>query len=210
MPAPETIADTLRSDILQGRLAPGDELRQEAIAARFGVSRMPVRDALNALASERLVTLRPNRGARVIALTPEEVAELYDLRLLLEADALTRAYPALDAAALAEIRREMIRCEIEAGASDFPAADWRFHKALYRPANRPRQIRMIEELRRLCQMHRAAYDSLRQSSDRWSEDHRRILAHLEAGERTGAVDALTAHISASGDQLAAWMRRNAS
>ena len=88
-----TVAEALRSEILEGRISPGAELQQAEIAARFGVSRIPVRDALNLLAAERLVDLRPNRTARVVSLTAAELDEIFDLRRLLETDALARALP---------------------------------------------------------------------------------------------------------------------
>ena len=208
MTTPTDIATALRDDILTGRIQPGEELPQEGLAARFKVSRMPVRDALNALSAERLVTLRPNRGAQVIALTPDELLEIYDLRALLECDLAARAIPMLQPADIDLIRREMLRCELEAGTPDFPAADWRFHKALYAPAGRPRQVRMVEELRALCQMHQAAYDSLRNQSDRWSEDHRVIVDLAAAGQADAAGVALKRHIEASGAQLVGWVREH--
>ena len=208
MTTPTDIAAALRQDILTGRIQPGEELPQEGLATRFNVSRMPVRDALNALSAERLVTLRPNRGAQVIALTPDELLEIYDLRALLECDLAARAIPMLQPADTDLIRREMLRCELEAGTPDFPAADWRFHKALYAPAGRARQITMVEELRALCQMHQAAYDSLRRQSDRWSEDHRVIVELAAAGQADAAVVALKRHIEASGVQLIRWVREH--
>lgn len=208
MTTPTDIATALRQDILTGRIQPGEELPQEGLATRFNVSRMPVRDALNALSAERLVTLRPNRGAQVIALTPDELLEIYDLRALLECDLAARAIPMLQPADTDLIRREMLRCELEAGTPDFPAADWRFHKALYAPAGRARQITMVEELRALCQMHQAAYDSLRRQSDRWSEDHRVIVELAAAGQADAAVVALKRHIEASGVQLIRWVREH--
>ena len=78
------IADVLREGIRQGMLAPGQPLIQASIAEAMGVSRIPVREALHALASEGLVTFGEDGGARVTALAPEEVDELWTLRALLE------------------------------------------------------------------------------------------------------------------------------
>ena len=78
------IADVLREAIRQGMLAPGQPLIQASIADAMGVSRIPVREALHALAAEGLVTFGEDGGARVTALEPEEVEELWTLRALLE------------------------------------------------------------------------------------------------------------------------------
>lgn len=205
------IASRLRADILAGHIAPGQELRQEELAARFAVSRMPVRDALNLLARDRLIALRPNRGGRVVALSAGDIAELYELRLLLELDALRRALERMDAAALERLTLEMRRCELEADTPHFPDADWRFHAALYAPAGRPRQLALIKELRDVCQMHRAAYAGLRRSGARWSEDHRRIVDAVAGGPgaeaEATATAALRAHLAAAGAQLQAQMKR---
>lgn len=201
------IAAVLRREILNGEILPGDDLRQEGLAQRFQVSRMPIRDALGILARDRLITLRPNRGGRVISLTADDIAEIHHLRGLLEPDAMKRAFDALDQGGLDRIRRAMLTCEAEAGSPGFPDADWRFHQALYAPSGRVRQMRMIEELRALCRMHRAAYDRLRDHGAQWSGDHRAILAALEGGDLAAAQQRLAGHIAAAGARLLASMQR---
>ncbi len=201
MPSAQDIAQMLRTAILNGAILPGQELRQEELAKRFEVSRMPVRDALNLLARDRLITLRPNRGGKVVALDGREIEEVYDLRILLETDALERAFEHIDESALGDIKLEMKRCEVEADTPDFPRADWRFHQALYAPASRPRQTTIIRELRDVCQMHEAAYAGLRTTEDRWSEDHRAIVNAIEAGNPKLARSLLKAHLHEAGRQL---------
>ncbi|MCB2110243.1 MAG: GntR family transcriptional regulator [Defluviimonas sp.] len=188
------IAEGLRADILEGRLLPGTDLQQSDLALRFGTSRIPVRDALNLLASERLVELRPNRTARVVSLSAAELDEIFDLRLLLETDALARALPRLAAPDLAGIAQELRRCEVEAGLPSFPEADWRFHRALYAAAGREIELALIRDLRRLCQLHLACYPALRRDADRWSADHRRLLAAVEAGDARTAAATLDDHL----------------
>src|SRR6476620_3987905 len=90
---PDLIAETLRDDILRGAIPPGAALRQEEPADRFGVSRLPVRDALLRLEAQGLVHVYPNRGAFVISLSADEVRDIFELRLLLEGDIIERAVP---------------------------------------------------------------------------------------------------------------------
>src|SRR5437867_991093 len=100
---PQAIADELRTELMKGLLGPGVDLPQVALARRFGVSRIPVRDALRVLAGEGLVEMDANRGARVINLKPAEIREVYDLRILLECDCLRRASKAITPIVLREI-----------------------------------------------------------------------------------------------------------
>ncbi len=101
--APETpgtvashrIADSLRREILGGRLAPGTRVRQEDLAERFGASRIPVREAIRMLHADGLITLVANSGAWVARLTLEECVELYSIRERLEPLLLRQSMPQL-------------------------------------------------------------------------------------------------------------------
>jgi len=98
------VTDNLRSAILSGQLGPGDRLQHDDIARQFGVSRMPVREALRVLHSEGLVELRPHRGAVVVDLRPEDVAEIFEIRAMLEAQAAELAAPNLTDATIERMR----------------------------------------------------------------------------------------------------------
>src|SRR5215472_14305004 len=78
------VVERLREKLLSGELREGEQLRQDAIATEFQISRIPVREALTHLAAEGLVTLVANRGAIVSALSPEEIMELFETRAVLE------------------------------------------------------------------------------------------------------------------------------
>lgn len=80
----EQVADELRSAIQSGELSPGERLVERKLAERLGVSHIPVREALTRLAEERLVTREPRRGARVAALTAQDLEEIASLRIVLE------------------------------------------------------------------------------------------------------------------------------
>src|SRR5438046_9746227 len=95
---PDLIAESLRDEILRGEIPPGQPLRQEELAERFGVSRLPVRDALLRLEAQGLVHVYPNRGAFVISLTSNEVREVYEMMILLEGYILDRAVQRLTGA----------------------------------------------------------------------------------------------------------------
>ena len=87
------VLERLREKILTGELREGEQLRQEAIAAEFEISRIPVREALSHLAAEGLVTIIANRGAVVTSLSPEEIVETFETRAVLECHMLRKAMP---------------------------------------------------------------------------------------------------------------------
>ena len=92
---PDLIADALREAIVRGIFQEGQSLRQDEIATQFGVSRIPVREALRQLEAEGLVTLHLNRGAMVSALSPAEAQEIFEIRSALEVKAIQLAIPKL-------------------------------------------------------------------------------------------------------------------
>src|SRR5262245_44671843 len=106
--APETVAAALRAEILSGEARPGTLLRQEDLAARFAMSRIPVRDALRLLEAEGLVSIATNRGAQVVELSRDEVAEIYHLRILLECNCLSVAMARMTDTELDRIDRVQI------------------------------------------------------------------------------------------------------
>lgn len=190
----ESIAETLTQDMLRGVIRPGADLLQKDLADRFSVSRIPIRDALRQLAIDGLVSVIPNRGARVIQLSAEEVREVYDLRLLLEADILARAIAQMTEDDLNRIQLALERSNLDARTDDWANSDWMFHRTLYAPANRPRQQALIESLRRTCQVHVAAYNSLPNQTPRWLDDHAALVALCTEGNSDAAVTTLRAHL----------------
>jgi Transcriptional regulators len=203
---PQAIAETLKGEMLTGRLPPGTELQQVELAHRFGVSRIPVRDALSILAAEKLVTIRRNHGASVIRLNAAEIAELYHLRLLLETDCLAAAIPRLTDADRDEIDYQLKRTNLEARRPGWSVSDWEFHRALYAPAGRPIEVSLVGTLRQTCQVHIAGYDWLTDATETWLADHAELVAACFAGDVEAAVAVLRRHLENVRDALVAAMR----
>lgn len=103
----ERVYRDIRSAIIAGRHLPGTPLRLQELTEAYGVSLIPIREALRRLEVERLVENRPNRGARVAPISLADVADAYETRILLESMALRRAWPSLDADALAAARHTL-------------------------------------------------------------------------------------------------------
>jgi DNA-binding GntR family transcriptional regulator len=188
------LAERLRADIDEGAWEPGAALRQEELADRYQVSRIPVREALQLLQSQGLVVVAPNRGAFVAAPDADEVEEIFDMRLLLEAHLLAAAIPRHNhksAARLETIQREL---ELEDSRAGWLAGDRRFHEALYEPAGKPRTLATVLTLRG--QVARYAMDHIgpRTRKSEWKREHRQLIAAVRAKDATLAVAALTEHL----------------
>ena len=134
--AAAAVAEHLRDQIVQGLLRPGVLLRQEAVAAELGVSRIPVFHALAKLESEGLIEISPNRAAFVSTPSARRCLEIFDLRRLLEGDMLARAIGQHTQRSLRAVRAVMLELEDDEGPRAWIAADRRYYAALCGPAER--------------------------------------------------------------------------
>ena len=137
----------IRGAIMKGIFRPGQRLQQDAIADILGVSRMPVRASLRQLESEGLVTFHAHRGATVTALTKGQVAEIYELRVLLETFALEKAMEAIDDERLAELAALAEEMDVAVDPSDWLEQRQRFYGRLYSFAGRPETLALVRRLR---------------------------------------------------------------
>lgn len=140
------IANALRAAIVDGSLAPGAPLRQDAIARHFSVSAIPVREALRQLESEGWAKVEMNKGATVAPLSASEAREIYEIRAALESLALGLALPAHTPSSL---RRAEALCKAASSEADpalYVSRNEAFHMSLYEPAARPQLLDMIGAL----------------------------------------------------------------
>lgn len=207
LPAPEIIRHGLRTAIMNGDIAPGMQLRQDEIASRFGMSRIPVREALRQLAAEGLVELLPNRGAIVKQYTLEEIIEILEIRIGLETRALRLAVPNMaeeDIEAAAEILR---RYDQEPQPERWSQMNWQFHNILYQPCNMTRMLSLIErnwnQSSRLVQLQ----VSLAAGKENPNREHWEILDACKQGKVENAAAMLERHIINSQKSLSARIRR---
>ncbi|RRV03870.1 GntR family transcriptional regulator [Pseudomonas sp. v388] len=139
------IEEKLRNAILDGSLPSGTALRQQELASLFGVSRMPVREALRQLEAQSLLRVETNKGAVVAPLIGEDAVDAYALRILLESEALRLSVPLLDADDLATARRCIEMMEVETDYTHFGTLNRMFHMALYAKASNQRLMRLVEQ-----------------------------------------------------------------
>jgi DNA-binding GntR family transcriptional regulator len=205
----DLIAAELRADIQRGLVPPGAPLRQEDIARRFEVSRIPVREALRALESDGLVEVLPNRGAYVIELTAAQIEEITELRVLIEVDLLRLA---LARASEDDLRSISSAAKAAEAASTTPAwsvADNEFHRALYLAASRPRQLGLAMSLRHSLERYWAIYGKLPMKRGEWLRDHARLVRAYMNRDAQIARRELAGHIRRAGQFLIAMHEQNA-
>ncbi|XPP27141.1 MAG: GntR family transcriptional regulator [Leucobacter sp.] len=153
----ERISDALRSEILGGGFSPGERIRQEVLAERYGASRLPVRDALRTLEAEGLVILVPNTGAWVAKLSLDECQEVYQVRERVEPLLLRMSVPHLDREALDRLL-PLVEAMREVGhVEEFLALDREFHMLCYSGAETTMLGELVERLWNTTQHYRRAF-----------------------------------------------------
>lgn len=202
---PDLIAAALRQAILYGIFQGGQSLRQDEIATKFGVSRIPVREALRQLEAEGLVVFQPNRGATVTTVSPDEAQEIYDIRLALETMALQLAISQFTEANLQHLDDILAITDQTEEAGRWAELNWEFHAALYSPANRPRLLSLIKMLH--TNVDRYVRMQLKDSNyrDRTQKEHQLLLNYCKKRDSEKAIALLQHHIRADGEQLVAYL-----
>jgi DNA-binding GntR family transcriptional regulator len=200
----DMVYEVLRESIMTGVFAPGERLRQDKLAEAIGVSRIPVRSALMQLESEGLITLNPYRGAAVNRLTVDEMREIYEIRSLLEAQALRKAVNAMTPKRLArleELGRQLN--EIKDG-EEFLRQRNEFYRELYDEAEQPRIVGLIERLRAETGRYwlQRSVDYVSRPGQR---DHLDLLEFIKRGDTDGAVKRLQEHLQRVSDELISLM-----
>jgi DNA-binding GntR family transcriptional regulator len=212
----DEIAYRLRADILDGRLALGAPLRHEQLAARFGVSRTPIREALRQLHALNLVEVVPNRGAVVRTPARTELLEVYELRADLEGFACELACARASDAELGALDRAQGRMEaaLRGGLDDagFDAAvaeaNGAFHGAIHRAARNGRLLTTIRDLQHFFprdSVWRAIADDPGRLHTMNIDEHERIAEALHARRPAQARRAMREHVSGAGAILLGYL-----
>lgn len=139
------IEEKLRNAIIDGSLPSGTALRQQELATLFGVSRMPVREALRQLEAQSLLRVETHKGAVVAPLITEDAVDAYSLRILLESEALRLSIPKLTAEDLAAARSYIEQLEVETDYTQIGRLNRLFHMSLYAKTRNKRLMQLVEE-----------------------------------------------------------------
>lgn len=208
--APRTIHEAtvaqVRAWIQDGTLRPGQRLHQDQLAARLGVSRMPVREAIRRLAAEGFVEIEPHRGAFVAALDPAEIRELYLIRAALETLAAGLAVERIGEAEIDRLRGLLDAMREAVAAGDDERAidlDRELHACLFEPAGMPLLLGLIAQMRDRSAVFRRAHAHIPGRADVSNREHAALLDAVVARDR-GALERLThEHLINAADHLIA-------
>src|ERR1700733_1280935 len=195
------VADTLRTAIVDGTLAPGTPLRQDAIARHFSVSAIPVREALRQLESEGWAKVEMNKGATGAPLSPGEAREIYEIRAALESLAIGLAIPAHTPASLRHAAALCKAASDEMDPSLYVARNEVFHLSLYVPAARPQLLAMIGMLHGRGERYlrlKFGLPSYKRASDR---EHAALLKAVRQRDIDTAQSLVTKHLLDTGELL---------
>nr|WP_314577155.1 GntR family transcriptional regulator [uncultured Pseudomonas sp.] len=189
------IEEKLRAAILDGRLPSGIALRQQELATLFGVSRMPVREALRQLEAQSLLRVETHKGAVVAPLINEDATDAYALRVLLESEALRQSIPLLTHDDIAMARSYIDQLENETDYAKMGTLNRLFHMTLYSRASNRRLLELVEdglnEEERFLRFN-LKYMGLGKLSQ---HDHLELLQLAEAGAVEPTVAALAHHLN---------------
>ncbi|MFC3059751.1 GntR family transcriptional regulator [Paenirhodobacter populi] len=187
------ISRTLAERIIAGEIAPGARLRQDHIAAEFGASHVPVREAFRRLEAQGLAVSEPRRGVRVAAFDLSEVKEVAEMRAALEVLALRHALPHLTPAIIDAAEEATKAGDNSRDVRSWEEANRRFHRLILEPCGMPRLLASIDDLHAAsARFLFAAWQSDWEA--RTDHDHRTILTALRRGDTETALSTLARHV----------------
>lgn len=195
----------LEDDIATGRIAPGARLDEATLAERFGVSRTPIREALQQLAATGLVELRPYRGAVVSSPDPRRLMEMFEVMAELEAMCGRLSARRLTAETQQQLEETLKACAraAEAGNPDtYYFENERFHRALYGASANAFLAEQALLLHKRLAPFRRLQLRVRNRMASSQREHSAIVAAIVAGDETAAADLLRAHVVVQGERFA--------
>lgn len=192
-----TIGDQLRQQILGGVHASGAQLRQDALAAAYGVSRIPVREALFQLEAEGLVQIVPHKGAVVTSLSLEEIDDVFELRKILEPRLLARSIPELSAADFSAL--SAIQTAFESAVEARDPSQWgvlnaRLHMTMYGHAQLPRTLSIVAGLLQTSERYTRLQLASPAAWARAHQEHGELIQLCQNGDGDAACSLLCQHI----------------
>ncbi len=205
----QEVAERLRQRIFAHELPPGTWIDEQKLAEQYGISRTPLREALKVLASEGLVELKPRRGCYVTEIKAQDLDDIFPIIAMLEGRCAAEAVKKMTAGQLDTLKRihESLESSAREGRiEDFFEANQDFHKKIQELSQNRWLLQVIQDLRKVLKLARHDSLSLEGRLQQSLEEHRQILAALEARDATRAENAMYEHLI-SGRQAIARMQQ---
>jgi DNA-binding GntR family transcriptional regulator len=202
------LAEKMREDfeeaIATGRLLPGTHLDETELAQRYGVSRTPIREAINQLAGEGLVDLRPRRGAVVASVSPQRLLEMFDVMAELEGMCARLAARRITPEDLSRLEHAHLECQAAVARSDVDGyfyANERFHQAVFSAAGNQFLMEQVLALQKRMRPYRRLQLRVRNRLQKSFDEHRSILQAIKDGEPSAAAEAARGHVAVQGERF---------
>lgn len=197
LPLRDVVFHTLREAILKGELKPGERLMELQLAAKLGVSRTPIREAIRMLEQEGLAVTIPRKGAEVAKMTEKGMEDVLQIRRALDELAVQLACDKMDEEHLEELRRAMKAFENAARTGQVKQvvqADVAFHDAIYRAADNPKLMTLLNNLREQMYRYRVEYLKDENSYAALIEEHKNIFRCLQNRDKAQVTRATSEHV----------------
>ena len=203
------VSHSIKEDILKNVLPRGVPLRQVNLSARYGVSRIPIRDALLSLKSEGWLIPNGKAGVMIPDLNWKEAEDLYLMRAELECLLFDMAFEYIHEEDLAEARSFLLELDKESlTLVSRGELNWRFHHALYRVAERPTLQRVVEGLNKQAVRYLGFQYSPLGYKVRSQDQHENLLSLIESKDKKAALTYLRQHIENAGISLTEYLRKS--
>lgn len=201
----QEVAERLRQRIFAHELPPGTWIDEQKLAEQYGISRTPLREALKVLASEGLVELKPRRGCYVTEISRQDLDDIFPLMAMLEgrcaAESVRRAKPA-DLAALVAIHDKLEAAARDGRIDAFFEANQEFHRKIQELSGNRWLLSVIQDLRKVLKLSRMHSLSLEGRLQQSLDEHRAILASMQAGDAVKAEKLMHDHLLSGREALA--------
>jgi DNA-binding GntR family transcriptional regulator len=209
---PEVAYQRLRRNIVAGTLEPGTILRQQELAERYEISRVPLREAMTRLAAEGLLTSRPRRGYAVMSLKPCEIVEVFELRAVVEEHAgyiaaRTRTKDDVTQVYQLVLAMELLDPLSEAYVDDWCRTNYEFHTRLIGSCQRERLARTAASLRDTVEPYVRFESRLTGDFKNAEQEHREIAEAFAAGDAQGLSQLCKHHVEHTAQRLLQQIRK---
>ncbi|MCI1654492.1 MAG: GntR family transcriptional regulator [Lachnospiraceae bacterium] len=197
-PLRNVVFQTLRTAILKGDLKPGERLMELQLAAKLGVSRTPIREAIRMLEQEGLAKTVPRKGAHVAKMTEKDMEDVLEIRLALEELAVSSACDKFTGEQLAELKTAMEDFEKKTEFDDIKAiaeADVAFHDVIYKAADNPKLISLLNNLREQIYRYRVEYLKDKSSFPQLIKEHHEMYEALVKKDKEAVIGYLIEHLT---------------
>ncbi len=197
LPLRDVVFHTLREAILKGDLKPGERLMELQLAAKLGVSRTPIREAIRMLEQEGLAITIPRKGAEVAKMTEKDMEDVLQIRKSLDELAVKTACDKMTKHQLADLACSVKNFEEAIHTGDLKqiiAYDVEFHDIIYKATDNPKLVTLLSNLREQIYRYRVEYLKEKQNHPMLIREHEEILEALKQRDKAGVVEAMCNHI----------------